>query len=69
MKMLEVSIKKYIIIIDLGFRLPFIEYIINYLKINVIIFGYRGYWKSEGSPSEKGLYLDSEAVCEFVFNN
>ncbi|MCB2188222.1 MAG: alpha/beta hydrolase [Deltaproteobacteria bacterium] len=30
--------------------------------IGVLIFDYRGYGQSEGSPSEKGLYVDSEAA-------
>jgi fermentation-respiration switch protein FrsA (DUF1100 family) len=32
--------------------------------INVFIFDYRGYGKSEGSPSEQGFYLDGEAAWE-----
>ena len=27
---------------------------------------YRGYGKSEGKPSEKGLYLDAEAAYDFL---
>ena len=37
--------------------------------MNLIIFGYRGYGKSEGIPSEKGLYLDGDAVGHFVFED
>lgn len=29
---------------------------------------YRGYGKSEGSPSESGLMMDAEATIEFVFH-
>ena len=32
------------------------------LGIGVFIFDYRGYGRSEGSPSEKGLYRDAEAA-------
>ncbi|MCM8800458.1 MAG: alpha/beta hydrolase [Candidatus Omnitrophica bacterium] len=32
------------------------------LGCNVFIFDYRGYGQSEGSPSEKGLYLDAESA-------
>ena len=32
------------------------------LGLNVFIFDYRGYGKSEGSPSEAGTYRDAEAV-------
>ena len=37
--------------------------------MNLIIFGYRGYGRSEGTPSEKGLYLDGSAVGHFVFED
>ncbi len=33
---------------------------------NVFIFDYRGYGKSEGRPTEKGIYLDSLAAYEFL---
>ena len=73
MKMPEVSHKLFyifiIIFIDLGFRLPFLEYIIVHLKMNVIIFGYRGYGKSEGTPNEEGVLLDGITVGKFVFEN
>ena len=53
----------------MGFRLPYIEYVLKNLNMNLIIFGYRGYGKSEGTPSEKGLYLDGEGVSNYVFND
>ena len=37
--------------------------------MNLIIFGYRGYGKSEGTPSEKGLLLDGNAVSHYVFED
>ena len=36
------------------------------LGINIFIFDYRGYGQSEGSPSEKGMYLDAEAALEYL---
>ena len=36
------------------------------LGINVFIFDYRGYGRSEGSPSEEGTYLDAEAATAYV---
>lgn len=36
------------------------------LGLNVFIFDYRGYGKSEGSPSEKGTYKDAEAAWRFL---
>ena len=35
-------------------------------RINVIGAGYRGYGKSEGSPSEEGIYKDGDAVFKYV---
>jgi len=39
------------------------------LGLNVLIFDYRGYGKSEGRPSEKGTYRDAEAAWEYVTKN
>ncbi|MEK6563763.1 MAG: alpha/beta hydrolase [Candidatus Omnitrophota bacterium] len=33
---------------------------------NVFIFDYRGYGRSQGRPSEKGLYLDAGAAYEYL---
>ncbi|MBC8281414.1 MAG: alpha/beta hydrolase, partial [Chloroflexi bacterium] len=33
---------------------------------NLFIFDYRGYGESEGSPTEKGTYLDSQAVRDYL---
>jgi len=33
---------------------------------NVFIFDYRGYGRSEGSPDQKGVYLDSVAAVRYV---
>ena len=36
------------------------------LGLNVFIFDYRGYGKSEGSPSEAGIYLDAQGGYDFL---
>ena len=36
--------------------------------MNVVIVGYRGYGRSQGSPTEQGLQLDSEAVLDWTIN-
>lgn len=36
------------------------------LGYNVFIFDYRGYGKSEGRPSEQGLYLDVQAAYHYL---
>ena len=34
--------------------------------VSVFIFDYRGYGRSDGKPSESGLYLDAEAAIEYL---
>ena len=36
------------------------------LGLNVLIFDYRGYGKSHGSPSERGLYQDAAAAWHYL---
>lgn len=36
------------------------------LKVNVFAFDYRGYGRSEGSPSEKGVFADARAAIDHV---
>ncbi len=38
------------------------------LPINVFIFDYRGYGRSEGSPDEPGVYLDAEAAYDYMIS-
>ena len=47
------------------------KYILEHLKtlgINILMLDYRGYGRSEGIPSEKGLYTDAEAAHDFLVN-
>jgi fermentation-respiration switch protein FrsA (DUF1100 family) len=37
-------------------------------RLQVFIFDYRGYGKSSGRPSEKGLYLDGLAAYDYLIN-
>jgi fermentation-respiration switch protein FrsA (DUF1100 family) len=46
-------------------RLPDIIHLKN-CGINVLGISYRGYGKSEGSPSEKGIYLDGAAAVDYA---
>ena len=41
----------------------------NNLNLNVIVYDYRGYGKSTGSPCEKGLYFDTKAVYNYLRND
>lgn len=36
------------------------------LPLNVLIIDYRGYGKSEGAPSEEGLYMDARAAWDYL---
>ena len=38
----------------------------QHVGANVFIFDYRGYGRSDGKPSEKGLYSDGEGVLEYL---
>jgi hypothetical protein len=40
--------------------------ILNNLGLNIFIIDYRGYGKSEGKPSEKGVYLDAGAAYDYL---
>ena len=36
------------------------------LNLDIFIFDYRGYGKSEGEPNEEGIYLDSQAAYDWL---
>lgn len=38
------------------------------LGCNIFIFDYRGYGKSYGRPSEKGLYIDAQAAYDYLLS-
>ncbi len=40
--------------------------VFNDLKVNLFIFDYRGYGKSEGVPGEQGLYMDIQAAYDYI---
>ncbi|MEN6384837.1 MAG: alpha/beta hydrolase [Phycisphaerales bacterium] len=40
--------------------------ILNNLGISCLIFDYRGYGKSEGKPSEKGVYIDAQTAYDWL---
>lgn len=48
-------------------RAPAYEFL-RELPANVLALEYRGYGRSEGKPSEAGLYRDSEAAYEYLVN-
>lgn len=52
-----------------GGNISYYEYIVDLLSAKgygIILFDYRGYGKSSGFPSEKGLYTDLNSVINFL---
>ena len=49
----------------IGHRTPLAAGLVS-RQLSVLLVDYRGYGRSEGRPSEKGLYLDGEATYGFV---
>jgi len=41
---------------------------LSQMGLNVLLVSYRGYAKSEGSPSEKGVYIDGESAVNYATN-
>ncbi|HLF18279.1 MAG TPA: alpha/beta hydrolase [Candidatus Omnitrophota bacterium] len=50
---------------NIGDRLGKLE-IFHEIGVNVLIFDYRGYGKSEGAPTEAGIYADAIAVYDYL---
>ena len=47
---------------NISHRLENLLLVHNELGLNVFLFDYRGYGRSDGKPSEQGTYLDAEAA-------
>lgn len=47
---------------NISHRLPVVETWRDRLRYHVLLFDYRGYGKSDGRPSEEGIYLDTLAA-------
>ncbi|KAI8827132.1 Alpha/Beta hydrolase protein [Fimicolochytrium jonesii] len=54
---------------NMGHRLPIARILHEKFKSNVLMFSYRGYGTSEGTPSETGLKIDAQAALEWVLAN
>jgi len=52
---------------NIGDRLGKVE-LFHAMGINVFIIDYRGYGRSESSPSERGTYMDAEASYSYLVN-
>ena len=51
---------------NISSRLGNLEQLHDRLGVNVFLFDYRGYGQSQGTPSERGLYLDAEAARAYL---
>ncbi|CAG8528480.1 34575_t:CDS:2, partial [Racocetra persica] len=51
---------------NMGHRLPIAEKFYKNFRCNVMLVSYRGYGKSDGSPSENGLRLDAQAALDYI---
>ncbi|MEK6409984.1 MAG: alpha/beta hydrolase [Acidobacteriota bacterium] len=52
---------------NLSYRYEMIRAMME-LPVQVFIIDYRGYGKSEGKPTEQGLYLDARAAWDYLIN-
>ncbi|MGB5293198.1 MAG: alpha/beta hydrolase [Lysobacterales bacterium] len=52
---------------NISHRLDSIE-IFNELKLDVLIFDYRGYGQSSGKTSEQGTYIDAQTAWDYLVN-
>ena len=51
---------------NISHRLENLALVHQELGVNIFLFDYRGYGRSEGRPSEKGTYLDAEAALGYL---
>ncbi|CAG8509344.1 2010_t:CDS:2 [Dentiscutata heterogama] len=54
---------------NMGHQLPIAERFYKDFKCNVVMLSYRGYGRSEGTPSEKGLRIDAQAALDYIKKN
>ncbi|CAH1708202.1 protein ABHD13 [Aphis gossypii] len=51
---------------NMGHRLSNVVGFYNELRCNIVMLEYRGYGLSQGSPSERGFYMDASAAVDFI---
>ena len=51
---------------NISHRLDNLKLLHDELKASVFLFDYRGYGRSQGTPSESGTYLDAEAAIAYL---
>jgi len=50
---------------NISHRIENVKFLVS-KGISVFLFSYRGYGKSSGRPSEKGIYIDGLAACDYL---
>lgn len=53
---------------NITFCIDQLRFFQTYLNMNALVFDYRGYGRSEGYPSEEGLYKDADATYDYLVN-
>jgi pimeloyl-ACP methyl ester carboxylesterase len=53
---------------NISHRLENLALLHENLGFSVFLFDYRGYGKSQGKPTEKGVYLDAEAALDYLYS-
>jgi fermentation-respiration switch protein FrsA (DUF1100 family) len=51
---------------NIGHRVDNLAELHARLGVSIFIFDYRGYGRSEGTPSERGTYLDAQAALDYL---
>ncbi|EFP75690.2 uncharacterized protein PGTG_01021 [Puccinia graminis f. sp. tritici CRL 75-36-700-3] len=51
---------------NVGHRLPIAKVLVERYECNVVAISYRGYGHSSGTPSEKGILLDSQTAFDYI---
>lgn len=51
---------------NMAYRLPFLKSLIRVLDCSAFILSYRGYGRSEGSPTEMGLQMDADTAIGHI---
>ena len=52
---------------NIGWRLPYFEYVISLTRCNILSMAYRGYSYSDPvDPDEEGIKKDADAIIEFL---
>lgn len=54
---------------NIGHSLPIVSIFYKNFGYNVFIYSYRGYGKSTGSPSEKGLKIDAQRIMKYLMSD